>query len=118
MSIFNFNKEILQLETDWDNFVEIMCIALDLSVSFRVYWYKDKPDDVCICNLFVVPDKRLNGIATSIINTLKEYCFKNNKSLNLWCDDNLVSWYVKLGFVLTENKTEDGSKWMSASNIE
>ncbi|MDR1704315.1 MAG: GNAT family N-acetyltransferase [Clostridiales bacterium] len=51
-----------------------------------------------LCGLGVLPDYRKRGIGGEIVEMLKEYCLEHNLHVQLLCDDDLVSYYSKMGF--------------------
>lgn len=87
--------------TDKDEYIEHVFISADQTVSFVVYWYKQKPDNISIRNLYVAPKARGKGVGSSVMNNLMEWCKANKKTLNLWArkNESIVKWYSSLGFV-------------------
>jgi len=50
-----------------------------------------------LCGLGVDSHFRNQGIGTEISRRLKEHCLKNNLHMQLFCEENLVSYYKKKG---------------------
>ena len=58
---------------------------------------------VLLYNLFVKPNYRCKGIASYLVKKAIKIA-KNDygvKELYLWCETNLINFYIKLGFVKT-----------------
>jgi len=51
-----------------------------------------------LCGLGVHKQHRHKGIATNIIERLRDYCQENNLHLQFFCEEPLVPLYEKLGF--------------------
>jgi len=51
-----------------------------------------------LCGLGVDPDYRKQGIGTEISRRLAEQCHRSNLHIQFFCEEDLVSYYTKMGF--------------------
>ena len=104
---FNFNS-IYQI---WDNYKVFFVFSDDGSISCRLSFYDDTPQDAIISDLYVHENMRKQGGATAILN----WCFEcakergcNSVSLRSDNDDWVREWYKRIGF-----KIESTSIWLT-----
>lgn len=82
---------------DNSEFIGTVCVKIDTPVeTFNTnYW---------ICNLFVVKEHRSKRIGQDILQFTERYMFKekNVHVLHLWCNIDLVNFYKKNDWILSE----------------
>ena len=104
---FNFNS-IYQI---WDNYKVFFVFSDDGSISCRLSFYDDTPQNAIVSDLYVHENMRKQGGATAILN----WCFEcakergcNSVSLRSDNDDWVREWYKRIGF-----KIESISIWLT-----
>ena len=104
---FNFNS-IYQI---WDNCKVFFVFSDDGSISCRLSFYDDTPQNAIVSDLYVHENMRKQGGATAILN----WCFEcakergcNSVSLRSDNDDWVREWYKRIGF-----KIESTSIWLT-----
>ncbi len=77
---------------------------------YSIYAYRDKKliatgrvvsdgiTDAYICGLGVNSNFRGQGIGIEICRSLVEHCIDNNLHIQLFCEENLIPYYEKMGF--------------------
>ena len=97
----------------WNNFLKLPSNDLMMAIknSYRsIYAYTDNKligtgrvvsDGIIIayiCGLGVLPDYRNQGIGSELLRMLKEHCKEQKLHVQIFCEENLISYYSKMGF--------------------
>lgn len=103
-------------QTTWKDYNEVVCISPMGQVSFRLYYFHEKPEQIFLCNLYVTPGYRGKGTGSLVVKDIQKMIdsFKI-LSLYIWCKPELVSWYTNKGFYRCNALTKDaepGDVWL------
>ena len=101
-------------ELDWNRFLKLSPEQLLKAMQnsyYSIYAYSgnkliatgrlvsDGMTNAYLCGLCVHNEYRYKRIGTKIVTMLRDYCRENNLHMQFFCEDHLVSYYEKMGFV-------------------
>jgi GNAT superfamily N-acetyltransferase len=110
------SSQVTTLETVVDGYVSVRLAAVQYPITLVGFADITEPrsETPILGNLYVHPDLRRLGIATSLLRHAKQWAHKHEKSLYLHVkpDNPSRALYEAEGFEYTGEVSEEGSLWM------
>lgn len=87
--------KILKIRCEWKDYYDYRLMAEDASCHVRVSFFPD--GQIIVSDLFVVKEKRHNGLATKLLNEIENIV--GNKEISIVpLYDWQKEWYIKRGY--------------------